>query len=102
MDALRISSERFSDYVVNLPIGNLPPEFVTFDGNQTVNAGQTLSLSNVSFTDPGQEIVSAEINWGDGTTTRSSGHADQLEFPFRRLERFPAVIRLPIDLIPTW
>jgi hypothetical protein len=58
-----------SEYVINVPINDLPPAFVTFDGGKIVNVGETVSLVNVSFTDPGRDIISATINWGDGTST---------------------------------
>jgi hypothetical protein len=57
-----------SEYIITVPIQDRPPEFVTFDGNKTVNGNAIMSLEDVSFRDPGQDIVTASINWGDGTT----------------------------------
>ena len=59
----------FTDSIITFPITNQPPTILTIDGNKTLNAASAVALTNVTFSDPGQEIVTSSINWGDGTTT---------------------------------
>ncbi|MFO0928937.1 MAG: PKD domain-containing protein [Gemmataceae bacterium] len=58
-----------SEYVLTVLVTDQPPAFVTADGDRTVNANEVVSLTAVSFTDPGQDTVTATVDWGDGNNS---------------------------------
>src|SRR5262249_40114597 len=60
----------FTDSIITFPIANQPPAFVTIDTDKTVNENAVVSLRNVTFSDPGQDVVTASINWGDGSSSQ--------------------------------
>src|SRR5262249_6234928 len=60
----------FTDSIITFPITNQPPAFVSIDADKTVNENAGVALADVSFSDPGQDAVTASIDWGDGTTSQ--------------------------------
>ena len=60
----------FSDDIITVTIANQPPTIVTIDGNKLVNANTVVALTNVTFSDPGQDVIAASIDWGDSTTSQ--------------------------------
>ncbi|WP_193789042.1 PKD domain-containing protein [Zavarzinella formosa] len=61
-------SGTFTDYVITVSVADQAPQFVTIDGDTNVFANTPFSLSNVTFSDPGNDLVTANVNWGDGTS----------------------------------
>ena len=61
-----------SDTIITFPIANQAPAFVTIDADKTVNENAVVALNDVTFTDPGQDIITASINWGDGTSSQGA------------------------------
>src|SRR5262249_23309547 len=55
--------------IITFPITDQAPAFVTFDADRTVDANALTSLADVTFSDPGQDDVTASIDWGDGKTS---------------------------------
>src|SRR5262249_30740966 len=60
----------YSDSIITFPITDRPPTFVTIDGDKTVNENAVVALDNVTFSDPGQDVVTASINWGDNSSSQ--------------------------------
>ena len=52
---------------VQVPVANVRPT-VTATDTQVVDPGVELSIEAATFTDPGADTHTANINWGDGTT----------------------------------
>ena len=57
-----------SDYIINVTIADQPPKILTIDSDKTVNINAGVALNDVTFSDPEETVVTASINWGDGTT----------------------------------
>ena len=62
-------SGQSAEYLATVPVVNQAPAFVTVPADATATARVPFALAGVSFRDPGLDVVSAEINWGDGSTT---------------------------------
>jgi hypothetical protein len=60
----------FTDSIITFPIADQAPTIVTIDGDKTVNENAVVSLTNVTVSDPGQDVLTASIDWGDGTTSQ--------------------------------
>ncbi len=60
----------FSDYIVTVPVANQPPAILTTDADKTVNENAVVALNNVTFSDPGEDVITASIDWGDGSTSQ--------------------------------
>src|SRR5262249_43916876 len=52
----------FTDSIITFPITNQPPAFVSIDADKTVNENAGVALADVSFSDPGQDAVTASID----------------------------------------
>jgi hypothetical protein len=59
----------FTDYFINVPVANQAPSFATVAQDRTVHANSLVTLTGISFADPGRDLITATINWGDGTIT---------------------------------
>ncbi len=55
--------------ILEIIVKNVPPELIDPLPDKQASRGQTVTLSGVTFTDPGgiYETYTATINWGDGT-----------------------------------
>ncbi len=60
----------FTDSIVTVPITDQPPTILTVDAAKTVIENSSVTLDNVTFSDPGADTITASINWGDNSSSQ--------------------------------
>jgi hypothetical protein len=58
----------FTDYTITVTVVNQKPMFGTFAPPTTAIENAVYSFSNVPFSDPGEDTITASIDWGDGSS----------------------------------